>query len=414
MIVQAGPRPPETGAIAFPGALTRHRPDVDPAVLALGFRIFFLGAGAFAVLTMIQWAGVYGLGWQVPLARVSMFQWHAHEMIYGYAMAVIAGFLLTAARNWTGMQTLAGRGLLGLFLLWGLARALLVFGTAFLSWAALAQALFMTVLWVAVAVPVFRSRQWRQTAILGKLLLLGACDLLFHLGASGLIEHGVRWGIYGGLYLLIALVLTMGRRVIPFFIERGVGYPVTLHNARWIDVSSLLLFLAFFVVEVFLRLPETGAALAALLFLVTTARLVGWHTHGIWNRPLLWSLYLSLGFIDVGFLLHALTPVAGLSPFIAIHAFTVGGIGLVTLSMMARVSLGHTGRNINSPPQGVAAALGLLAGSALARISGPLFDAAHYPAWILASQTLWIAAFAVFLAVFTPVLTRPRPDGRQG
>jgi uncharacterized protein involved in response to NO len=179
-------------------------------------------------------------------------------------------------------------------------------------------------------------------------------------------------------------------------------------------VSSLLLFLAFFVVEVFLRLPETGAALAALLFLVTTARLVAWHTRGIWHRPLLWSLYLSICFIDLGFLLHALAPVAGLSPYIAIHAFTVGGIGLVTLSMMARVSLGHTGRNVNAPPRSVAAAFGLLVGSALVRIGGPLFDPGHYTAWIFVSQTFWIAAFAVFLVVFLPMLTRPRLDGQPG
>lgn len=384
------------------------------AVLELGFRTFFLGAGAFAILAIARWAGVYALGWPVSLENVSTFQWHAHEMIYGYTLAVIAGFLLTAARNWTGLQTLRGPGLLGLFLLWAVARALLVFGTAYLLQAAALEALFLAALMTAVAVPVIRAKQWRQTAVLGKLLVLGVFDLLFYLGALGLIEQGVHWGVYGGLYVVIALILTMGRRVIPFFIERGVGYPVALYNSRWLDIASLALFLAFFVVEVFLSRPGAGTVLAALLFLLTAVRLAGWHTRGIWRKPLLWSLYLSLAFIDLGFLLRALAPLAGLSPFIAIHAYTVGGIGLITLGMMMRVSLGHTARNVNAPPRSAAVALAFLVGSAIARVAGPLFDAVHYTAWIMASQAFWIAAFAIFLFGFTPMLTRPRLDGQPG
>jgi uncharacterized protein involved in response to NO len=115
-----------------------------------------------------------------------------------------------------------------------------------------------------------------------------------------MLESGLHWGVYGGLYLVIGLVLTMGRRVIPFFIERGVGYPVTLFNSKWIDMSSLVLFLALFIVELFIADKSLVPWLAGALFAVNAVRLAGWHTPGIWKKPLLWSLYVAYAFIVAG------------------------------------------------------------------------------------------------------------------
>ena len=192
------------------------------AWLRLGFRAFFLAAGGFAVVSVLVWYASFILGWGFPFAGLSPSAWHAHEMIYGYSMAVVAGFLLTAVRNWTGMQTLHGPALLLLFLLWLLARvSILAGGARFLALAAGLDLLFMAVLTTAIAVPIIRSRQWSNLAIVGKIALLLVSNLVFFLGVSGQLERGVYWGLYSGLYLIIALIFTLSRRVLPLFIERG-------------------------------------------------------------------------------------------------------------------------------------------------------------------------------------------------
>ena len=187
-------------------------------------------------------------------------------------------------------------------------------------------------------------------AILSKLVLLGIGNTCFYLGIMGYLEPGVHIAIYGALYLVIGLILTIGRRVIPFFVERGVGYQVTLFNSRWIDISSLVFFLAFFVSELFLHAPWLSQLTASAMFLITTVRIIGWYTPGIFKTPLLWSLFAALGFIDLGFLLFALQGSTSISPYLPVHAFGIGGIGIMTMGMMARVSVGHTGRNLQAPP----------------------------------------------------------------
>lgn len=390
-------------------------PERPPGVLfALGFRPFFLGASLYAIVAIAQWMGIYLFQWPAPFAQMTPFQWHAHEMIYGYSMAVVAGFLLTAVGNWTGRRTAHGYWLLALFALWLSARLVWLTGLAPLSLAGIMDLGFMGALFAALARPCIQARQWQQLGILAKLLLLALGNLAFYLGAGGGLESGQHWGLYGGLYLVIGLVLTMARRVVPFFIERGVGYEVRLSNSKWLDLSSLVLFLVFFVSEVFLRNAALSAWTAAALFAVTTVRLIGWHTAGIWRKPLLWSLYAALLFIDAGFLLFALSVFVDLPRLPAIHTFAFGGIGIITLSMMSRVTLGHTGRDVQSPPGQILPALLLLVLGAVVRVLPPLFTPHDYAAWIGLSQLLWIAAFVLFVAAFTPMFVRPRIDGKPG
>lgn len=384
------------------------------AFLHLGFRPFFLGASVFAVVAIAVWTAAYTFSAAPSLRWLSLFQWHAHEMIYGYSVAVIAGFLLTAVKNWTGIQTIHGLPLLGLFSLWAVARGVMLFGTELISVAMVFDILFIVALAVAVGLPILRARKWAQAGVLAKLVLVGAGSVCFYAGALGYFDAGVHWGLYGGLYLVVGLVLTIGRRVIPFFIERGVGYPVALSNARVIDVSSLVLFLALFVVEVFL--PDITAApwIAAALFVVNAVRLAGWYTPGILTNPLLWSLYLAYGFIVAGFLLLALSGFAGVSRFAAIHAFAYGGIGIVTMSMMVRVSLGHTGRDVNHPSRRISVALMILSVGAVFRVLCPVVLPQYALVWIGVSQLLWILGFVILVVTLFPILTAPRVDGRFG
>ena len=384
------------------------------ALLNLGFRPFFLGAGVFAVVSMAAWLAIYAAWYQPAMQGIGASQWHAHEMIYGYTMAVIAGFLLTAIRNWTGIPTLARAPLAALVACWAVARLALLAGTAFIVLAAVADLLFAALLIAACAVPIVRARQWRQMAVLSKLVLLGIGNALFYAGVFGLLEDGVRWSLYGAFYVVIALILTMGRRLIPLFTGNGVVPKVTLRNSLWLDMSSLVLLVVFWIAEVFLQRHGIAAAAGALLFAVNAVRLALWYTPGIWSRPLLWSLHAAFALIAAGFLLHALGAVTGLDPSLALHTLAVGGIGLVTLSMMARVSLGHTGRSVHAPPRIVLLPFGLLLLAAALRVLGPLLAPAAYTTWILLAQLAWIAAFAVFSIAWLPVLARPRVDGAPG
>ena len=384
------------------------------AVLNLGFRPFFLGAAIFAIVSMLLWMGVYIFQLPLPIARISSFQWHAHEMIYGFTMAVIAGFLLTAVKNWTGVQTLYGFGLLGLFALWALPRVLFLFGTPWIFIAGFFDMLFALCLIGSILYPIVKVKQWKQLGIIVNLALLAAADGCFYLGAAGLIDQGAYFGIHGGLFLIVGLILFMGRRVIPFFIEVGVGYPVKLFNSKWLDTAIIVLYIAFFIAEVLVRNPWMVALTSMGLFIANSARLVGWHVNGIWKKPLLWSLFIAFIWINVGFFLLALNAFLNLPNIIVIHAFSVGGIGVVTLSMMARVTLGHTGRNVQNPPKAVAISLAVLITGAIVRVIAPLIAESDYVIWVAASQILWIAAFLIFLITYFSMLIKPRIDGQFG
>jgi uncharacterized protein involved in response to NO len=385
---------------------------INQALWLRGFRPFFLGASVFAILAMVNWLLVYRFGLQLDLAGLSIFQWHAHEMLYGYAMAVIAGFLLTAAWNWTGQKTASGAGLALIFFFWIVARVLMANGTHFLVYAAAADLLFMLGLGIAVGRPIIKVRQKRQSMVLLIIALLAAANLLFYLGVAGLVEQGIRLGNHGGLYLVLGMVLFMGRRVIPFFTKGGVDYPVELKNARWNDIATSILFPAFLISELFFQHHVAGALLAAGLFLSNSLRVSDWHTLGVWQKPLLWGLFASFIMINLGFLLRAMMSVTTIPDFLPVHAFAVGGIGIITMSMMARVTLGHTGRNVQQAPPVMAFLLGAMVLTATLRIFFPLMDPGNYQLWITVSGIMWIISFSLFSIIFIPMLLKQRVDAR--
>jgi len=224
----------------------------------------------------------------------------------------------------------------------------------------------------------------------------------------GAIDQGVRLGILGGLYLVLGLVLFMGRRVIPFFTERGVDDPVKLKNSRINDITTFILFPAFMISEMAFPNHLAGALLAAGLFASNSIRLNGWHTLGIWIKPLLWGLFAAFLMINVGFLLRALMLVTALPQFLHIHAFTVGGIGIITISMMARVSLGHTGRDIYQAPVLMAVLLACIVLATFVRVFLPLMDPVNYDLWIMVAGIMWIIGFCLFSVIFIPMLLKPR------
>jgi uncharacterized protein involved in response to NO len=369
-----------------------------------------MGASLFAIITMATWLGLYRFGLELHLDGISMFQWHAHEMLYGYAMAVIAGFLLTAAWNWTGERTATGAGLAWIFFPWLLARLLMAAGTPYLLYAATADVFFILALGFATGRPIVRARQKRQIPVMIIVLLLALANLAFYLGAAGLWEQGVQLGIYGGLYIVLGMVLFMGRRVIPFFTQRGLDYPVELKNSRLNDIATFILYPLFLLSEVLFPQNAAGALLAAALLVSNSIRVNGWHTLGIWQKPLLWGLFAAFLMINLGFLLRALSVLTGIPDYLHVHAFTVGGIGIVTLSMMARVTLGHTGRNVHQAPNIMTLLLLSMVVTTTVRVFFPLADPQNYQLWITAAGALWIASFTLFSIIFIPMLSGPRVD----
>ncbi len=400
------------------------RPNKHPAIFNLGFRIFFAGASFFAFMSISYWLLIYAnlqgallssdIFQLITFQTLSPFQWHAHEMIYGYSLAVIAGFLLTAVKNWTGIQTIHGYPLAMLFSLWAFARLAWLAGDSWLLIAAIFDISFISVLMFCVASPIITTKQWRQMAILSKLILLSLGNVAFYLDAFSLLDTGMHIGIYGGLYLVIGLILTIGRRIIPLFVQNALPYDVTLFNSKWLDFSSLIGLLGFFITEVFLSTPNLSISFAGLMFLITTIRIIGWYTPGIWSNPLLWCFYVALFFIDVGFLLFILSKYFAISPYLSVHAFAFGAIGVITVGMMARVSTGHTGRSLANLPKSILLALLLLSLGAMIRVFLPLIASNFYPTWVFLSGILWLCAFSLFLFTFIPYWLKPRVDNKYG
>ena len=386
------------------------------ALLRLGFRPFFLGAAMFSCASMTLWLWRYM--WAEHAAATGGLNaqvWHAHEMIFGYALAVIAGFLLTAVQNWTGVRTLQGRPLAALVLLWlGARLALLAAHDLSLLLGMALDGVFGIGLIVSLAHPIIRSKQWKQAGVLVVTLLIVTADMLFYWGAITDSMRELYRGMYLGLYLVTALIIIIAGRVIPFFAERALGPALALHRWPWLERANLALFAVFITVEVFTPYQSLVCYLSAALFVSNTVRLWGWYCAGIWSKPLLWVLYVAYGFITLGFAYKCLAAWIPLMPYLSVHAIAYGGIGMMTLGMMSRVSLGHTGRDVQHPPPSLFWAFATLAAGASVRVVLPLFDSAHYQWWVALSQVAWIGAFSLFVWVYFPILTAPRIDGRDG
>ncbi len=381
-----------------------------------GFRSFFLGAALWSVVSMSLWFGVLHLGWKFPFNGQGSMIWHAHEMIYGYSIAVVSGFLLTAVPNWTETKPVCGLPLGFVFITWLGARIFSVFGGGdLIVLTAGLDLLFIVCLLSCTASPIIKTKNWKQSGVLAKVILLGAGNLAFYLGATGYLENGIRIGLYSGFYLIIALVLVLGRRLIPFFIERRLDLSESIRVDKWLDNVLILLFFMFWVFHVFTQHLVWTQLTALLLFFLHIFRLYHWYRPGIWKDPLLWVLFVAYGFLVLSFIVIAL-PLFGVdsSPFLPLHLFAVGGIGLITCGMMSRISLGHTGRNIKTPPDMIGFSFACIILAAITRVFLPMFFTNQYGLWLVISQLLWIAGFSVFILSYLSILLSPRIDGKLG
>ena len=407
-------------------------PSSPHAILNLSFRIFFSAGALFAIITMALWALVFTGHTAIDTQTLSPNYWHGHEMIYGYALAIVAGFLLTAVKAWTGMMMPYGYKLLGIFMCWLLARlGWLAFGlgidiviepSAWLYIAAVFDLLFIGSMTLVIFRAVLQVKQYKQMGILAKITLLTLGNGLCYWGIISANMNLTKIGIYLGFYLIIGLVLTIGRRVVPFFIERGLSIPnaagmvetVTVRNSKAQDIASLLFFFAFFITDLFYPNKYMLTISALGVAVVNIVRLMGWYHRGIWQKPLLWSLFLAFFGMCVSFILYALQPWFGYSHSIAVHGLAISGIGMMTIAMMARVSFGHTGRSIHKPSKTVTIMFVLMVVVFISRVLLPIIDNSHYLIWIMIAQGAWITCFILFCSSYLRILASPRPDGLFG
>ena len=386
-------------------------------ILRQAFRPMFLFGAVFSIIAMALWglalAGVIRLN---PYANI-MF-WHQHEMLFGFVAAIIVGFLLTAVQNWTGQRATHGKMLLVLSFVWLAGRLLMLFGGGLPAWLVVTvDLLFLPLAALLFARIVVMAGNNRNLFFVPVLVLLTLANVVMHAG----VQFGqFAWVQYGSLSAVLVVTLIMAivsGRVLPMFTANGTQTP-KVPPLLWLDRTALGSLWLLVVLHLFLLtgyLP--GWFMAALFGLsaVTTAwrllRVKFWIT---WRVPLLWSLHAAVAFIPLGLALFALRHAGfAIGQSAAVHALTAGAMGVMILSMMARVSLGHTGRMLK-PKTIMSVAFVLIIGAALIRVLAGWAIPGATMGWYLYATAGWVIAYSLYVIVYTPILIKPREDGRPG
>lgn len=379
-----------------------------PAVLSLGFRPFFLAAAAWAAMAVALWLPMLGGRLYVPTA-FSPVEWHVHELIYGYVPAVVAGFLLTAVPNWTGRFPVMGHRLLALFVVWVAGRVAVLFSDFLGSVPAAAIDLsFLAFLGAVIAREIIAGKDKRNLKVLVMVALLLTGNAVFHIEAA--YGAGSGFGTRSGIAATVLLIMLIGGRIIPSFTrnwlaKREAGrLPVPFGR---FDVATMVA--SGGALAAWVAMPDhwITAALAAVAAVLNAWRLARWAGGRTAAEPLVLILHVAFAFVPIGFALVTLGIARPdiVAPTGALHAWTAGAVGLMTLAVMTRASLGHTGRPLTATPAIQAIYMSAFA-AATARILAA-FDVLREP-MLHVSATAWVLAFLGFVVVYAPLLLRAR------
>jgi len=377
--------------------------------LRLGFRPFYVGGALLAALIVPLWVAIF-LGWLQLTPASQPLLWHAHEMLFGFAVAIIVGFLMTAGKAWTGLATPRGATLAALALLWLGARVASVTGP-YAAYAVLDMALLPIVAAILVTL-LLRARNYRNLPIGLILALLAGANLVFHVAVLGLLNLSAMTPLYAGLALIIMVECVMAGRVIPFF-TMAVTPSLKLAAPVWLERVTLGVTALGLALWVLAPPSMAGLIVLGLASALQVRRLLAWRPGVTLKRPILWILHAAYAWIPVGLGLLALAQLGWVPVSAGVHALAVGATGGLIIGMITRTARGHTGRLLAvSGPEVLAYALVMTA--ALLRVFLPLLAPALYISALIATATLWSAAFLIYLWIYTPWLMSTRLDGKDG
>jgi uncharacterized protein involved in response to NO len=377
--------------------------------LSQGFRPFFLAGAFWAGTAMILWIGELAGFWRFA-ESYGPIAWHAHELLFGYVSAVVGGFLLTAIPNWTGRLPVRGGPLLGLFVLWMAGRvALLIVDWIGLAAAATIDAAFLVVFAMVILREIIAGRNWRNLKTVVLVSVLAAGNIVFHVEviASGAPDISVRIGVS----VIVGLIMLIGGRIIPSFTRNWLAKQGSPRRpASFGRFDELTLAASGFALLLWVAAPaawDAGVAFAAAA-IIQVGRLARWSGAATWREPLVFVLHLGYAFVPAGFgtvaasiLLPDLVPGQD-----ALHAWTVGAVGVMTLAVMTRASLGHTGRELVATGTTRLIYVAIVS-AALFRLAAPLSTGAIATLLSLAGLS-WIAGFGTFVVAYAPMLVRQR------
>jgi uncharacterized protein involved in response to NO len=382
------------------------------AFLEFAFRPFFLLASLFSIIALLVWNGVLTGGLTLNLYGGALW-WHMHEMLFGFAAAIIVGFLLTAVQNWTSVRSLNGMGLLVLVFVWLTARVLFFFPDSITHWLiAIVDIAFLPLATIFLAYPIIKAKKWKNLIFIPILLMMTLVNITMHYAVASQ-DYQLISNVSTVMVLLVTLVMCiMGGRVFPMFTANGTRTARTTAIA-WLEnvvISSTLMAVLLTVLISFNVIDLPSILIAAIFFVAAVANAVRAFRWKIWvtfKTPLVWSLHLSYWCIVIGLLMYGLSEITTVVTHSqAIHSLTVGGIGVMILSMISRVSLGHTGRNIVVGKVMTIALIALI----LAFISRVFvgYWVSNYSHALSMAVGFWVIGYGCFVVLYFPILTKPR------
>lgn len=385
-------------------------------LLRYGFRPFFLGAGLAAMLLIPWWAASYAFGVSLGTAWPPTL-WHGHEMLFGFIVAAIAGFLLTAVPSWTGARGFAGRPLAIVSGVWLLGRIAIATSQLWpLPVVAALDLAFLPALAILVTPPLVRARN-RNTPLLAVLAALWATDAAFYWGLSHHNDGTSLRALIVGIDIVLLLITVIGGRIVPAFTASALKQRSFAGTVRaWPGVTELAVgsMIAVVLSDLFVPDGTIAGVIAALAAAIQAVRLIQWRTLKTLRQPIVWVLHLAYIWLPIGLALKAVALLTGAAPAAFwLHALTIGAAATMILAVMTRASLGHTGRPLVIDPV-IALAYLLLTAAALVRVFGLAILRIAYPEVILVAAFLWTAAFVLFTWIYAPMLLAPRADGKPG
>jgi len=390
--------------------MPRSQQSTMERIFSWGFRPFFLLASLYAGFGIVIWLLTVTAVWS-PDGRLGGSIWHGHEMVFGFAMAVVAGFFLTAVPNWTGLPRVQGGYLMVLVGAW-VAGRLAVWSDVWLPDLAVValDVAFLPVLLATAAWFVLKARKFRQIPLLLVLLLLAVCNVVFHLQFADLLDGDPSRTLQAAVDAVIVLIAVVGGRIVPSFTAnmlRAQGSAAEVRHRPPVDIGALLLTAALLPMNWWSGVEGLAAHIALIAGALHIWRLSGWQGHRTLGQPIVWVLHLGYGWVAVGLVIRGLAPmVEDLSATASMHGLTIGAIGTMTLAVMSRAALGHTGRPLQAPsPLWLAYIAPSIA--VVLRIAADIGPADHYATLMALSGASWTAGFVLFVLIYAPILLGP-------